>query len=830
MKSKGWLFAISLSVMSLNVCAEQWIRINQLGYLPQSRKVAVFMSEEKIEIKEYALIDAFTGKVARTFATPLAKGKNGKMESTYRLDFSDFNQTGTYYLKAGTTQSPRFSIDPGVYNGTADFLLNYMRQQRCGYNPFLKDSCHVHDGYIVHHPTKTGQHIDVRGGWHDATDYLQYTTTSANAIYQMMFAYQQNPEAFADAYNEAGLKGSNGIPDIVDEIRWGLDWLNRMNPEKGEFYNQIADDRDHTGMRLPNKDLVDYGYGPGKGRPVYYCSGEKQVRGKFTNATTGIASTTGKFASCFALGATIMRKYDPAFADALATKAHDAYQSGMQKPGACQTASVLSPYIYEEDNWTDDMELAAAELFLTTKNNQFLEQAIEYGRKEPVTPWMGADSARHYQWYPFMNMGHYRLASTGNQRVSNEFIRNMRSGIQRVYEKAKEDPFLFGIPGVWCSNNLTAAMLTQCRLYRELTGDLTYEEMEASLRDWLFGCNPWGTSMIADLPLWGDYPSQPHSSYYTARLGNTSGGLVDGPVYATIFKGLRGVHLDGGESYERFQPESLVYHDDTHDYSTNEPTMDGTASLTYYLSALQKDGMKSGHTLSNKNILSNGGIIRTDTTSKQITLIFTADDKADGAADIREILRKEKIKGSFFFTGRFYRTFPEVVSLLRNDGHYLGAHSNAHPLYCSWEKRDSTLISREEFEKDLLANYELMHQAGIAHTDAPFFVPPYEHYNAEIASWAKSMGIQLINFTPSSGTNADYTTPEMKNYKSSETIYKQVLSKEKEKGLNGYIILIHLGTDDKRTDKFYQNGMRKMISKLRKEGYVFTGLAEALNR
>ena len=78
MKSKGWLFAISLSAMSLNVCAEQWIRINQLGYLPQSRKVAVFMSEEKIEIKEYALIDAFTGKVARTFATPLAKGKNGQ--------------------------------------------------------------------------------------------------------------------------------------------------------------------------------------------------------------------------------------------------------------------------------------------------------------------------------------------------------------------------------------------------------------------------------------------------------------------------------------------------------------------------------------------------------------------------------------------------------------------------------------------------------------------------------------------------------------------------------------------------------------------------------
>lgn len=107
------------------------------------------------------------------------------------MNFSDFTEPGTYYLKAGKAVSPRFPINAQVYNGTADYLLHYMRQQRCGYNPFLKDSCHVHDGYIVYHPTKTGQHIDVRGGWHDATDYLQYTTTSANAIYQMMFAYQE---------------------------------------------------------------------------------------------------------------------------------------------------------------------------------------------------------------------------------------------------------------------------------------------------------------------------------------------------------------------------------------------------------------------------------------------------------------------------------------------------------------------------------------------------------------------------------------------------------------------------------------------------------------
>jgi len=75
-------------------------------------------------------------------------------------------------------------------------------------------------------------------------------------------------------------------------------------------------------------------------------------------------------------------------------------------------------------------------------------------------------------------------------------------------------------------------------------------------------------------------------------LGNPSGGLVDGPVYTNIFKNLRGVIITDGQAYERFQPNEMVYHDCVGDYSSNEPTMDGTASLTYPLSALQADGAK----------------------------------------------------------------------------------------------------------------------------------------------------------------------------------------------------------------------------------------------
>jgi len=593
------LFLLASLILSCAVFANagQWIRINQLGYLPKSIKVAVFISEEEVPLTKFEIVDASNGKVVKILKNINITGEFGTMKTTCRLNFSEFELCGKYYLKAGEAKSPVFPINYNVYDGTADFLLNYMRQQRCGYNPHIQDSCHTHDGYIVYHPTKTGQHIDVTGGWHDATDYLQYTTTSANAIYQMMFAYQQNPMAFKDNYDANGHKGSNGIPDIVDEIKWGLDWLNKMNPEPGELYNQIADDRDHAGMRLPQDCVVDYGYGPGQGRPVYFCSGEPQVRGTFMNSTTGVASTAGKFASCFAMGARILAPFYPEFAQTIGNKADAAYQEGVKKPGNHQTASVLAPYIYEEDNWVDDMELGAMELFISTGNRAYLEQAIEYARKEPVTPWMGADSARHYQWYPFMNMGHYHLAKLGNERISKEFIRNMHTGIFRTWQKALESPYMHGIPYIWCSNNLTTAMLTQCRLYRELTGDETYAEMEASLRDWLFGCNPWGTSMVVELPLNGDYPTQPHSSYLNAGKGTTVGGLVDGPVYYNIFKHLEGVNMEGipdtpGDTYDRFQPYLMVYHDVIGDYSTNEPTMDGTACLTYYLSSMESDGAK----------------------------------------------------------------------------------------------------------------------------------------------------------------------------------------------------------------------------------------------
>ena len=89
------------------------------------------------------------------------------------------------------------------------------------------------------------------------------------------------------------------MADVLDEAKWGLDWLLKMHPRKDWMFNQVGDDRDHMGMRIPKEDTILW---KRIERPVYFVSGEPQ-RGKFMNNTTGTSSTAGKFASAFALGA-----------------------------------------------------------------------------------------------------------------------------------------------------------------------------------------------------------------------------------------------------------------------------------------------------------------------------------------------------------------------------------------------------------------------------------------------------------------------------------------------------------------------------------------------
>ncbi len=571
-----------------------WVRVNQLGYKMQGIKVAVFCSKQTGILKEFRLVDVITGATVYTGRKVENFGSYGPFSHVARLDFSDLDREGRFVIQAGGVSSPEFTVAQNAFKGAADFCLKYMRQQRSGFNPFLKDSCHTHDGYVLYGASagiKDSTHIDVSGGWHDASDYLQYGTTSANATYHLLMAARDFPDVFTDAHKENGLPGKNGRPDVLDEARWGLDWLLKMHPRPDWLFNQLGDDRDHMGMRIPKEDSF---YGKGFERPVYFASGKPQQRGTFMNSSTGTSSIAGKYSAAFHLGAHLFHSTDTAYALRLEKKGQSALAFAQKQPGYSQTASVKSPYIYTEMNWVDDMELAYVnEAYrlnrkLTAPGN-LEKKAVDMAKAEPVTPWLGKDTATHYQWYPFVNVGHFELAKRLTKKDRALVVGYMKEGIDRVWQKAKTNGFYYGIPFIWCSNNLTVAFATQCYWYRELTGDTQYAGLEQACFDWIFGVNPWGTSMVYGLPSWGDTPVDPHSAFTKIKGYPIDGGLVDGPVYTRIFKSLIGITLYNQDAYAEFQSDLAVYHDDYGDYSTNEPTMDGTASLIYLLAAKEAE-------------------------------------------------------------------------------------------------------------------------------------------------------------------------------------------------------------------------------------------------
>jgi endoglucanase len=855
-----WLFVLlllSFTGKEENISA--WIRINQLGYTPDGIKVAVWCSkpdpdsvrlvlDHNNRAADWYLIDAATNQTVYEGAPGQDFGTYGPFKETRRLNFSAFKKPGRYYLQARGIRSPVFTIGNDVYKGAADFCLRYMRQQRSGFNPFLKDSCHTHDGYTLYGEKaglKDSTHIDVVGGWHDASDYLQYSTTSANATYHLLAAYRDFPNVFSDEKQENGLDGKNGMADVLDEAKWGLDWLLKMHPGDNWMFNQVGDDRDHMGMRIPKEDSF---YGRGYERPVYFVSGEPQQRGKFMNNSTGTSSTAGKFASAFALGAEIFSKNDWNYSNLLMGKAGTALHFGMRKNsrGVTQTASVRSPYIYAEDNWKDDLELAAIQYFrsrIAFDNNLsrlkrtnadpspldkgLVALAKQYASEESITPWLGSDTAKHYQWYPFINLGHYELAKQLKEKQKDTIIGYYREGIQRVWNKARQNAFYCGVPFIWCSNNLTTSFAIQCYWYRQLTGDKIFLELEQANFDWLFGCNPWGTSMVYGLPSWGDTPVDPHSAFTHLKNYPIDGGLVDGPVYTSIYKNLIGITLYQPDEYAEFQSDLAVYHDDYGDYSTNEPTMDGTASLIYLLAAKEaspnpSEGGAFKGSLNKKFSYSHGGIIRGDSMQKNIALVFTGHEFGEGGDFIANTLQQEKVKASFFLTGKFYSNpaFKKIIQRLRVNGHLLGPHSYQHLLYCDWNKRDSLLVTRSDFVDDLIYNLDIMNQQGINTLKAKFFLPPYEWYNDTIAEWTKELNIQLVNYTPGTFSHADYTTSKDKNYRSSEMIYNSIIDYEKAKtsGLNGFILLMHIGAGPDRTDKFYKH-LPALIKYLKTKGY-----------
>lgn len=228
--------------------------------------------------------------------------------------------------------------------------------------------------------------------------------------------------------------------------------------------------------------------------------------------------------------------------------------------------------------------------------------------------------------------------------------------------------------------------------------------------------------------------------------------------------------------------------------------------------------------------LRQGAVIRGPRDRRRIALVFTAHEFGEGGEIILNELERHKAKASFFLTGDFVRTraFAGLLERLRKSEHQIGPHSDKHLLYCSWERERRTLVTEAEFESDLKRNISVLRKKFPGRS-IRYLLPPYEHYNAEIADWAVSLHLTLINFSPGTRSTADYTGEADRNFASSKDILASIINAERQDpdGLNGFILLLHLGAGPRRADKFHRR-FGELLEYLAGKGYEFVTVEELL--
>lgn len=213
------------------------IILNQLGYINTMPKTAVFIGNAEL----FQIISAENGK---TMFSGLASGPvfdEASGDTLSLIDFSTFNVCGTYYIKVGLRKSCVFSISENPYREVKLGLLKGLYYSRCGAldrryaGEYAHESCHSDLVPIFGNPSKR---IDVSGGWHDSGGFGKYSSCTGVALAHLLYAYTLCPKGFSES---TGIPESgNGIPDVLNECRVGLEWLLKMQAHDGGVYFKVA--------------------------------------------------------------------------------------------------------------------------------------------------------------------------------------------------------------------------------------------------------------------------------------------------------------------------------------------------------------------------------------------------------------------------------------------------------------------------------------------------------------------------------------------------------------------------------------------------------------
>lgn len=354
------------------------IYVNQMGYLPDSNKTAVLSvpqikyTDAPQDLKDVQIQTTDGRCIFQTKATVFGPDE-ASGDFVWQLDFSELTETGTYVIRYGESSSYPFSVGAGLYGELNSLLSKMLYYQRCGIEltekhagKFARPFCHTApsvrwndykkflDGELAEADMQT---FAIRGGWHDAGDYGRYTTAAACALGHILYAYRFFPDAFTQSLNipESG----NGIPDILNECRYELDWMMQMQAEDGSVYHKHTTQH-HAAFVMPHEDT-------------------KQM---ILFPTSSMA--VGDFVGTMALASRIYRPFDADFANRALASAKKSYAWLEAHPEflfehikECGTGG------YGDRSDIDERMWAAMELYRTTGETHYLTEAKKFFDTHP---------------------------------------------------------------------------------------------------------------------------------------------------------------------------------------------------------------------------------------------------------------------------------------------------------------------------------------------------------------------------------------------------------------------------------------------------------------
>ncbi|MCK5829769.1 MAG: glycoside hydrolase family 9 protein [Methylococcales bacterium] len=543
-----------LFLIGVNQVNASEIVINQVGYLPNWPKVALWVNSDTTK-KQIELIDTATKKSVYTFRAARKHKDAQTGDYIQELDFSSYNKKGRYLLRAGNIKSLPFAIGNDVYKSSLRLLLRSYYLQRCGIAIFDAEtglnhaSCHLHDGLVKHADGfhKENDVIHSIGGWHDAGDNGKYVATTAITVGRILALYEEHPALFTDFLLDIP-ESSSDLPDVLDEMKVGLDWMLSMQRLDGAVYRKLSGESWPVDL-APDQD--------------------KQPRYIY-----GVTSPeTAKAAAAWAMAARIYKSSQPELAARYlkaARKSWDYLQTIDEQVFEFQEGDNKGsgPYMYNETDddisltydW-DDRLWAAMELLITTGEKPFQKYV---NKKLPDAP------LAFFEWKNPSGMAFSHALFHPALPTKREWHQGAK---KKVMARAKILLNNIAASGyriansrfVWGSNKMTVEEgIILISAYR-LSQDTAYLDAAIYQLDYIFGSNHFNMSFVTGV---GKNPAKAISHLYlSAAKTKLAGLLVGGPNILAQAK---------------IAPKNkgpLSYIDDPRSYATNEYAIDYNASL-----------------------------------------------------------------------------------------------------------------------------------------------------------------------------------------------------------------------------------------------------------